>query len=88
MWHSGLEADSRIENVLDENRKSQTQRGKAMTPADAEGGEGTATAEPEDKADTAVTGGSQDAGAAVQQTDVQSAPEAGTDTGTDAATQE
>lgn len=75
------------ENVLDENENPDTE-GEGDTPADAEGGEGTATAEPEDKADTAVTGGSQDAGAAVQQTDVQSAPEAGTDTGTDAATQE
>lgn len=75
------------ENVLDENGNPGTEE-EADTPAEEEGGEGTATAEPEDKADTAVTADGQDAGAAVQQADVQSAPEAGTDTGTDTATQE
>ena len=75
------------ENVLDENGNPGTEE-EGDTPAEEEVGEGPVTAEPEDKADTAVTGDGQDAGAAVQQADVQSAPEAGTDTGTDAATQE
>ena len=65
----------------DENGNPVTE-GEGDTPADAEGGDGTATAEPEGTADTAAAGDSQDAGAAVQQADVQSAPEAGTDTAT------
>ena len=40
------------------------------------------TDDPESTADTAVTGDGQAAGTAVQQPDVQSAPEAGTDTAT------
>ncbi len=74
---SGLPND----NVLDENGNPITE-GEGDTPADAEGDEETVTDDPESTADTAVTGDSQDAGAAVQQADVQSAPEAGTDTAT------
>lgn len=69
------------DNVLDENGNPITE-GEWDTPADAEGDEETVTDDPESTADTAVTGDSQDAGAAVQQADVQSAPEAGTDTAT------
>ena len=75
------------DNVLDENGNPITE-GEGDTPADAEGDEETVTDDPESTADTAVTGDSQDAGAAVQQADVQSAPEAGTGTATDTATQE
>lgn len=69
------------DNVLDENGNPITE-GEGDTPADAEGDEETVTDDPESTADTAVTGDSQDAGAAVQQADVQSAPEAGTNTAT------
>lgn len=69
------------DNVLDENGNPITE-GEGDTPADAEGDEETVTDDPESTADTAVTGDSQDAGAAVQQADVQSAPEAGTGTAT------
>ena len=72
------------EHALDENGNPVTE-GEGDTPADAEG---TVTAVPEGAADTAAAGDSQDAGAAVQQADVQSAPEAGTGTATDTATQE
>ena len=75
------------EHALDENGNPVTE-GEGDTPADAEGGDGTVTAVPEGAADTAAAGDSQDAGAAVQQADVQSAPEAGTGTATDTATQE
>ncbi len=75
------------DNVLDENGNPITE-GEWDTPADAEGDEETVTDDPESTADTAVTGDSQDAGAAVQQADVQSALEAGTGTATDIATQE
>ena len=80
---SGLPDD----NALDENGNPITE-GEGDTPADAEGDEGTVTDDPESTVDTVVTGDSQDAGAAVQQADVQSAPEAGTGTATDTATQE
>lgn len=73
------------DNVLDENGNPITE-GEGDTPADAEGDEETVTDDPESTADTAVTGDSQDAGAAVQQADVQSAPEAGTGTATGTAT--
>ena len=73
--------------ALDEDGNPITE-GEGDTPADAEGDEGTVTDDPESTVDTAVTGDGQDAGAAVQQPDVQSAQEAGTDTATDAATQE
>lgn len=66
------------EHVLDENGNPDTE-GEGDTPADAEG---SVTDVPEGTADTAAAGDSQDAGAAVQQADVQSAPEAGTDTAT------
>ena len=75
------------DNVLDENGNPITE-GEGDTPADAEGDEETVTDDPESTADTAAAGDSQDAGAAVQQADVQSALEAGTGTATDIATQE
>ena len=70
--------------ALDEDGNPITE-GEGDTPADAEG---SVTAVPEGAADTAAAGDSRDAGAAVQQADVQSAPEAGTGTATDTATQE
>ena len=73
--------------ALDEDGNPITE-GEGDTPADVEGDEGTMTDDPEGTADTAAAGDSQDAGAAVQQADVQSAPEAGTGTATDTATQE